>query len=117
MFRLVLCGLLLFVCLVLQAGGAAAADKRVALVIGNGAYRHTPLLKNPRNDAADMAAALERLGFTLLLRLDLDKAGMDRAVREFAAGLADAEAGVLFYAGHGLEVGGVNYLVPVDAEL
>jgi hypothetical protein len=103
--------------MVLRVDEVAAAQKRVALVIGNAAYQHTGPLANPGNDAADMAAILERLGFTVFLRLDLDKAGMDRAVREFAMALDDAEAGVFFFAGHGLEVSGVNYLVPVDAKL
>ncbi|MDX2259326.1 MAG: SUMF1/EgtB/PvdO family nonheme iron enzyme [Hyphomicrobiaceae bacterium] len=96
---------------------ATAADRRVALVIGNGAYKHTPVLANPKNDAADMKAALAGLGFEVIEGIDLDKAGMDRTIRTFARALAGAKVGALFYAGHGLQVGGVNYLVPVDAEL
>src|SRR5688572_29271840 len=117
MFRLVLCGLILLAWCVSQGDSAAAAEKRVALVIGNSAYRHSPELTNPRNDAADLAATFRRLGFKILEGVDLDKAGMDRAVRDFAAALAGADVGVFFYAGHGLQVAGTNYLVPVDAQL
>jgi Caspase domain len=96
---------------------AAAAGKRVALVIGNGTYVNAPQLANPVNDADDMAAALTGLGFTVILGRDLDKAGFDRAAREFAAALENADTGLVFYAGHGLQVGGQNFLVPVDAKL
>jgi formylglycine-generating enzyme required for sulfatase activity len=98
----------------------ASAEKRVALVIGNAAYLHASELKNPRNDANDFAAALGRLGFTLVggrAQLDLDKPGIDRAVRDFAEALVGADVGMFFYSGHGLQVSGVNYLVPVDARL
>ena len=92
-----------------------AQDGRVALVIGNSAYANAPALPNPRNDAADMAAALRQLGFRVLEGIDLDKRAMDAKVREFAAALAGTEQGVFFYAGHGLQVAGENFLVPVDA--
>ena len=95
---------------------AAFAQKRVALVIGNSAYQHTAKLTNPQNDATDMGAALEKLGFQVIGGFDLDKAAFDRKVREFGAALKGAEAGVLFYAGHGLQVAGQNYLVPIDAK-
>jgi uncharacterized caspase-like protein len=96
---------------------AAAEEKRIALVIGNSAYKNTAVLPNPRNDATDMAAQLKGLGFNVILGLDLDKVGMDRNIGEFVEALAGAEIGVLFYGGHGLQVGGTNYLVPVDAGL
>ena len=99
------------------AGGAAMAAKRVALVIGNSAYANAPALTNPKNDAEDMAAALKALGFTVILGTDLDKRAMDRKILEFEGALSGAEAGVFHYSGHGLQVAGVNYLVPVDAEL
>jgi len=95
----------------------ATTQKRVVLVIGNSAYRHTPRLENPKNDAADVAAALRKLGFRVIEGYDLDKAGLDRKIREFIAALRGAEVGVLFYAGHGLLVSGQTYLVPVDAQL
>jgi uncharacterized caspase-like protein len=95
----------------------AAAPRRVALVIGNAAYRYTRGLPNPRNDASDMGAALKKLGFLVIEAFDLDKAAFDKTIRAFSAALEGAEAGVLFYAGHGLQVSGLNYLVPVDAQL
>ncbi len=94
-----------------------AAARRVALVVGNSAYVHAPVLANPRNDAADVASALRRLGFTVIEGLDLDKAALDRKLRDFAGALQGSTAGVFFYAGHGLQVAGHNYLVPVDAQL
>ncbi len=96
---------------------ANAAGRRVALVIGNAAYQRTPTLDNPRNDATDMAAALKKRGFQVIEGFDLDKAAFDRKVRDFATALQGAETGVFFYAGHGIQVSGQNYLVPVDAEL
>jgi uncharacterized caspase-like protein len=96
---------------------AHASDKRVALVIGNGAYINAGTLANPKNDAADMAAALKAVGFTVIRGIDLTKAQMDRRILEFAEALSGADVGVFHYSGHGLQVGGVNYLVPVDAEL
>ncbi|MBX9926184.1 MAG: caspase domain-containing protein [Hyphomicrobiaceae bacterium] len=94
-----------------------SAEKRVALVIGNGAYQAATPLANPVNDATDMGKALERHGFTVILGLDLDKPKFDATLRAFARELEDAGTGLLFYAGHGLQVGGQNYLVPVDAKL
>ncbi len=95
----------------------AAKQKRVALVIGNSAYRYTPRLENPRNDATDIGAALKKLGFEVIDGFDLDKAGFERKIRDFAAALQGAEVAVFFYAGHGLLVSDQNYLVPVDAQL
>ena len=99
------------------AGGVQAQGKRVALVIGNSAYVSAAKLDNPINDAEDMAATLERLGFAVLKGTDLSKAGMDAIIRQFAEAMGGAKAGLLFYAGHGLQVGGQNYLVPIDAKL
>jgi hypothetical protein len=100
---------------VLATGVAAHAGGRVALVIGNSAYQHTVPLANPRNDAADIGAALEKLGFQVIEGLDLDKAAFDRKVAEYATAMRGAAVGLFFYAGHGLQVDGQNYLVPVDA--
>jgi uncharacterized caspase-like protein len=95
----------------------AAVQKRVALVVGNSAYRYARKLDNPTNDAADIGAALKRLGFQVIEGFDLDKAGLDARIREFTKHLRGADVGVFFYAGHGLHVFGQNYLVPVDAQL
>ena len=98
------------------AFSAAAAD-RVALVVGNGAYAHAPKLANPVSDAAAVGAALERLGFSVTR---VENAGYDtlrRRLRDFGRASRGAEVAVAFYAGHGIEVGGRNYLVPVDAAL
>ncbi len=96
---------------------SALAGKRVALVVGNSAYQQTPRLTNPRNDATDVSSALRKHGFQVIEGVDLDKAAFDRKVRDFANALEDATAGLFFYAGHGLQVAGQNYLVPVDAQL
>ena len=93
------------------------AQQRIALVIGNSAYQHTPVLKNPRNDAADIAAALRQLKFDVHEGLDLDKRAMEMKIRTFALALKKADVALFFYAGHGLQVNGQNYLVPIDARL
>ncbi len=95
----------------------AAAGGQVALVIGNSSYRHTPALANPKNDADDVSAVLKSLGFLVIDGVDLDKAAFERKIVDFATALSGAEAGVFFYAGHGLQFAGQNYLVPIDAEL
>src|SRR5215472_3013923 len=93
------------------------AEKRVALVIGNSSYRYAGELANPKNDATDVAAALRAHGFQVVAGLDLDKAGLERKIREFAMALQGAQVSVFFYAGHGLQVSGQNYIVPTDAQL
>jgi uncharacterized caspase-like protein len=95
----------------------AAAEKRVALVIGNAAYSNAGQLPNPANDARDIAEALKGVGMNVILGVDLDKRGFDAKVHEFSRALVGAEVGLLFYAGHGLQVGNRNFLVPVDAQL
>lgn len=110
----------ILISLFLSANGLAAAsasEQRVALVIGNSAYRNAAVLDNPKNDASDMAAAMEKLGFKVIRGIDLDKSGMDRTIRQFAEALKGAGMGLFYYAGHGLQVSGRNYLVPIDAEL
>src|SRR5438876_1060503 len=95
----------------------AHAEKRVALVIGNAGYDSAPRLGNPGNDAAAIGAALQRLGFTVTSQTDLGFDAMRRALREFAGAAAGADLAVIYYAGHGMEIGGENYLVPIDAKL
>ncbi|MCQ0986896.1 caspase family protein [Jiella marina] len=94
---------------------APPPEKRVALVVGNSAYEHTIRLDNPSRDARAVADKLQRLGFTVIEGYDLDKIGMDAKVQEFARSVRDADLGLFFYAGHGMQVNGRNYLVPVDA--
>lgn len=96
---------------------AFASENRVALVIGNAAYQHAAVLDNTKNDAVDVAAAAEKLGFKVIKGIDLDKISMDRTIRQFAEALKGARIGMFFYAGHGMQVSGRNYLVPIDAEL
>jgi len=96
----------------------ALADKRVALVIGNSAYRNVARLDNPTNDAELMANTLRSLGFALVgggAELDLDKTSFDRMVQTFGTQLAGADVGLFYYAGHGVQIRGENYLIPVDA--
>jgi Caspase domain len=95
----------------------AFADNRVALVIGNGAYARVPHLPNPVHDAEDVAAALKRSGFEIMVATDLDKAGMDEAMIKFARAARTADVAMFYYTGHALQFGGINYLVPVDAQL
>jgi hypothetical protein len=95
----------------------AAAQKRAALVVGNSAYVNANALLNPANDAGDVAATLKAVGFDVIVGLDLDKRGFDAKVRDFSKVLADADTALFFYAGHGLQVAGRNYLVPIDAQL
>ncbi len=109
--------LILAVLLTLACAGAAQAAKRVALVIGNSVYRNATPLKNPTNDATDIAARLRALEFDVVEGIDLDMNGMRRSVREFVRKTEGADLAVFFYAGHGLQVNGSNYLVPVDANL
>ncbi|MEZ5871665.1 MAG: caspase family protein [Nitratireductor sp.] len=95
----------------------AQAEKRVALVIGNSAYQNVPQLANPKNDASDMAAKLTELGFDVVQGEDLDLRGMRNTVREFIKKLDGADLALFFYAGHGLQVNGNNYMAPVEAQL
>jgi len=110
---------LLFVLLVTAVlADPASAEKRVALVVGNSAYRSVARLDNPDNDAALMARTLKELGFVLVggdARTDLDKRALDDAVQAFGHDLQGADVAMFYYAGHGVQVRGANYLVPVDA--
>jgi Caspase domain/Domain of unknown function (DUF4189) len=95
----------------------AIADNRVALVIGNGAYAHAPQLPNPSHDAQDVAAALKRTGFQTIVGIDLDQAGMQDAAIRFARAARTADVAMFYYSGHALQFAGVNYMIPVDAQL
>lgn len=109
----------LLLSLAVSCGAAPAfADKRVALVIGNSAYEKVTRLENPANDAGLMAETLKAAGFdTVDMRRDLKIDDMRRALRQFIDTSRDADVAVVYYAGHGIEVDGTNYLVPVDAVL
>ena len=96
----------------------AFAEKRIALVVGNSAYQNITRLENPRNDATLMAETLSGLGFTLIggrAQLDLDKAALDTDVQNFGRQIQGADVALFYYAGHGVQVNGSNYLVPVGA--
>src|SRR5205814_1323084 len=96
----------------------AWAGKRVALIIGNSAYQNVPPLANPINDGAVMAATLKGAGFDVVdSRHDLSAVEARRALRDFSDAARDADIAVVYYAGHGMEVDGANYLIPVDAKL
>ncbi|MCC8235986.1 caspase family protein, partial [Pinisolibacter aquiterrae] len=99
------------------AGSPALADKRVALVIGNGHYRNANPLPNPTNDARAMAEVLRNTGFDVTEALDADKVTMSKDIDLFTEKAYGADLAVFYYAGHGMQVEGRNYLVPVDAEL
>lgn len=104
----------LILILLAQAALPAHAERRTALVIGNGTYKSAPL-KNPVNDARDMAAALKRLGFDVTTLTDATQPQMENAVREFGINLRQGGVGLFYYAGHGVQVAGENYLIPVNA--
>ncbi len=103
-------GLFCFLC------DGAFAEKRVALVIGNSAYQHAPVLPNPKNDAEDMAAALGRLGFDVTILRDLNTAQFDSALDAFIAKAGGADIAFFFFAGHGLQIDKRGFLVPVDTK-
>jgi formylglycine-generating enzyme required for sulfatase activity/uncharacterized caspase-like protein/uncharacterized protein YraI len=105
-----LCSLILFT-------PTAEAAKRVALVIGNDTYETLPALNNARADAKGMAEKLRSLGFDVILRLNASRRGFGRALAEFEGKAANAEVGLVFYAGHGIQAGGTNYLIPANAQI
>lgn len=112
-----LCPLLVALALLFGAG-PAFAGKRVALVLANSAYQHAPSLANPVNDGAVMARTLKEAGFDVVeARHDLSALDTRRVLRDFADATRDADIAVVYYAGHGIEVEGSNYLIPVDARL
>jgi hypothetical protein len=109
---------LIIAVVILSLGTPACGEAdRVALVIGNGRYLHTPRLANPASDASELSKLLRTIGFDVLQFTDLDRITMDRAIRAFMSQAAAARIALLFYAGHGMQLEGRNYLVPVDAAL
>jgi formylglycine-generating enzyme required for sulfatase activity len=114
LMRFVFAALVATVCIV----SPASAERRVALVIGNSAYQHAPTLDNPRNDANLMADTLRGLGFALVgnaAQVDLDKGAFDDILQKFGNQMVGADVALFYYAGHGVQVRGSNYLVPVNA--
>lgn len=96
---------------------SAAAERRVAFVVGNSDYQAVPQLPNPANDAAAVAEALLRSGFEVISAIDLDHAALEAATLRFARSLENAEVSVFYYSGHGIEVNGDNRMIPIDATL
>jgi len=97
--------------------GPALAEKRVALVIGNGAYAHAGRLPNPAHDAEDVAAALRRSNFEVISGTDLGQNDMQEDAIKFARAANNADVAVFYYSGHAMQFNGVNYLMPIDAKL
>jgi hypothetical protein len=97
---------------------SAFAERRVALVIGNSSYQNAPVLPNPARDAKAIAAMFTKAGYDVVsAQYDLGNLDFKRAIRQFEDAVADADIAVIYYAGHGLEIHGTNYLIPVDARL
>jgi TPR repeat protein len=108
--------LLLLICgWVIGAASTAYAERRVALVMGNAAYQHATPLKNPASDAAKVAELLRKLDFNVVVLTDVDKIGMELALRHFVAEIDGADVALFYYSGHAVQVGDLNYLVPVSA--
>lgn len=110
--------------LVMVAGYGADAKERVALVIGNSKYQHSTPLKNPENDARLIASKLRKIGFDVIERVNLSKADFDDALIEFSKAASNLDTGtgresiaLFFYAGHGVQVKDINYLIPIDAQI
>lgn len=93
-----------------------AEERRLALVIGNGAYKSAPL-NNSVNDAIEIGNALTNLGFTVMLKTDVNQRAMEEIIREFGKKLRSGGVGLFYYAGHGLQVKGRNYLLPIGADI
>lgn len=109
------CSLFFFAVLIC---GSAHAERRIALVVGNSSYKSVPKLANPVNDVALVGSMFRNAGFDFVdIRTDLDAVEMRKVLREFGSRVRDAEVAVLYYAGHGIELDGNNYLIPTDATL
>ena len=115
-----ICAMLCTVWLMLASGGAVHAENRVALVIGNSTYKEISALPNPVNDAKLMTRTLKELGFEVVMTLDANRVEMGRAIRNFGKSLRAAgrdAVGLFYYAGHGVQAHGGNYLIPIAASI
>src|SRR5208283_4957991 len=101
----------------LVSGNSALADKRVAFVVGNSAYKNVPQLPNPVVDAKSMAKVLRNVGFDVVEGANLTRDKMTEKLLEFGKRAEGADVALFFYAGHGIAINGTNYLLPVDADL
>ena len=99
-----------------ESGVSAKGQKRVALVIGNNEYKEAPL-KNPAHDAEDIANVLRGLGFTVQTKINADQRGMEEAVKEFVREIQNGDVGLFYFSGHGVQVHGENYLMPVGGSI
>jgi hypothetical protein len=106
-----------FLIAMLASSVSAHADRRVAFVVGNGAYKNVTHLPNPPLDAGAIASLLRNVGFEVVEGIDLGRDGMTEKLREFALKTQGADIAIFFYAGHGISVNGKNYLIPIDADL
>ena len=107
---------LFFIILIYPSSSFAATEQHIALVIGNSAYKSGPL-KNPVNDATDMAAMLKKLGFSVTFKKNARLQEMDEAIEAFGNRLKRGGVGLFYYAGHGVQINGTNYLLPIDAKI
>ncbi|MBY5780323.1 peptidase [Rhizobium leguminosarum] len=118
-----LCAYLLIIAAMLLSIGTVHAaiteesGRRVALVIGNSVYKTLPSLPNPANDVEEVATTLRAAGFDVTIGVNVDRIGLEDTVRRFLRSASNAEAGLIYYSGHGIQVGGQNFIVPVDATL
>ena len=101
----------------IASSSVARADKRVAFVVGNGAYRSVATLPNPPVDAAAMAATLRNVGFDVVEGVNLTRGGMTEKLLDFGRRAQGSDIALFYYAGHGIAINGVNYLLPVDADI
>jgi hypothetical protein len=100
-----------------KATAQTDAPKRVALIVGNGGYKYIASLSNPPNDASDIGDAFRRVGFKVSLLMNADRLEFLRALRAFEDQALEADIAIVFYAGHGIEIDGSNFLIPIDAKL
>ncbi len=101
----------------LLAVDPAFANRRIALVIGNGSYDALPTLPNPPNEAARIGEALKRLGYEATIAVDLNKQSLNDAILEFAASVRDADVALFYFTGHGYQIGSENFLISTDTPL